>query len=94
MGFGDLFVAATVGALLATRRDRQLACAVLAVALGLSFDLLFFAVNELPTTVPIALALALLELRDRRRPAPARRRGEVSPAPVPLPEPPGRGRAA
>jgi hypothetical protein len=94
MGFGDLFVAATAGALLATRRDRQLACAALAAALGLSFDLLFFAVNELPTTVPIALALALLELRDRRRPAPARRRGGASPTPLPMSEPPGGGRAA
>jgi hypothetical protein len=59
MGFGDVFVAATVGCLLAADRPRQLRAAALAVVLGLSFDLLFFAVDTLPATVPIALALAL-----------------------------------
>jgi hypothetical protein len=67
MGFGDLFIAATVGAMLADRRHNQLAAMVLAAAFGLGFDLLFLLVNELPTTVPIALAMALIELRDRRR---------------------------
>jgi hypothetical protein len=61
MGFGDLFVAATLGALLACDRRLQLRGAALATVIGLSFDLLFFAVNELPATVPIALALAALE---------------------------------
>jgi hypothetical protein len=69
MGFGDLFVAATLGALLAADRRLQLRGAVMAAVLGLSFDLLFFAVHELPATVPIALTLAALELRGRRRPA-------------------------
>ncbi len=67
MGFGDLFIAATVGALLARQRRSQLEAAVLAATLGLSFDLLFFAVELLPTTVPVAVTLALLEARDRRR---------------------------
>jgi hypothetical protein len=67
IGFGDLFIAATVGALLATRPDRQRAAALLAVILCLGFDLLFLVVNELPTTVPIALSLAVLELYDHRR---------------------------
>ena len=67
MGFGDLFIAATVGALLARQRRPQLGAAALAAILGLSFDLLFFAVDLLPTTVPIAVTLALLEVRDRRR---------------------------
>jgi hypothetical protein len=67
MGFGDIFVAATLGALLARDRDLQLIGAVLAAAIGLCFDLLFFAVDELPSTVPIALTLAVLELRDRAR---------------------------
>jgi hypothetical protein len=66
MGFGDLFIAATLGALLARDRRLQLSGAVLAAALALSFDLLFFAVNELPATVPIALTLAVLEIRGRR----------------------------
>jgi hypothetical protein len=79
MGFGDLFIAATLGCLLATPADgpkselrlrvsarRQLWAAVLVAALGLGFDLLFFAVETLPATVPVALALALLEFRERR----------------------------
>jgi hypothetical protein len=67
MGFGDLFVAATVGALLARQRRPQLEAVALAAVLGLGFDLLFFAVDLLPTTVPIAATLALLEARERRR---------------------------
>jgi hypothetical protein len=67
MGFGDLFVAATVGALLARQGRSQFEAMALAVVLGLGFDLLFFAVDLLPTTVPIAVTLALLEARDRRR---------------------------
>jgi hypothetical protein len=67
MGFGDVFIAATVGALLARQRRSQLEAAALATILGLAFDLLFFAVDLLPTTVPIAVTLALLEARDRLR---------------------------
>lgn len=68
MGFGDLFVAATLGALLAAYGRRlQLRGAVLAAVIGLAFDLLFFAVDELPSTVPIALTLAALELSRARR---------------------------
>lgn len=66
MGFGDLFIAATLGALLAGNRRLQLKGAILAAALALAFDLLFFAVDELPATVPIALTLAVLEIRKRR----------------------------
>ena len=81
MGFGDLFVAALVGCLLASddlkrnrdgreppaasgRRvsvDRQLLGAALVAVLALAFDLLFFAVDELPSTVPVAAALALVK---------------------------------
>jgi hypothetical protein len=74
MGFGDLFIAATVGALLARQGRSQLEAATLVVALGLCFDLLFFAVDLLPTTVPVAVTLALLEARDRSR----LRRGRAS----------------
>jgi hypothetical protein len=66
MGFGDLFIAATLGALLASDRRLQLRGAALAAVIGLGFDLLFFAVDELPATVPIALTLAALELLRRR----------------------------
>ena len=67
MGFGDLFIAATVGALLARGRRIQLQAAALAAVLGVGFDLLFFAVDLLPTTVPIAVTLALIQAGDRRR---------------------------
>jgi hypothetical protein len=59
MGFGDAFVAATAGCLLAAERRRQLECALLVAILGLGFDLLFFALDTLPATVPVALALAI-----------------------------------
>jgi hypothetical protein len=66
MGFGDLFIAATLGALLASDRRLQLTGAALTAVIALTFDLLFFAVDQLPATVPIALALAVLELWARR----------------------------
>ena len=66
MGFGDLFIAATLGALLAADRRQQLTGAALVAIIALAFDLLFFAVDQLPATVPIALALAALELWPQR----------------------------
>lgn len=66
MGFGDLFIAATLGALLASDRRLQLQGAALAAVIGVSFDLLFFAADQLPATVPIALTLAALELLRHR----------------------------
>jgi hypothetical protein len=67
MGFGDLFIAALVGCLLARTRSRQLWAAALVAVLALAFDLLFFAVDELPATVPVALALALTQRTKRER---------------------------
>jgi hypothetical protein len=83
MGFGDLFIAALVGCLLAQppadgtqSRDidrfgsrRQWVGAGLVAVLGLGFDLLFFAVDTLPATVPVALALALMERFGTGQPA-------------------------
>jgi hypothetical protein len=73
MGYGDLFVAAVFGGLLAAEggaRGRwggiQIQGAVLTAALALAFDLLFFFVDELPATVPVALALGVLALLTRR----------------------------
>jgi hypothetical protein len=74
MGFGDLFIAATLGCLLSADRPRQRGAALLVAILALTFDLLFFAVDTLPATVPVALALALVELRGRRAPKPRSRR--------------------
>jgi hypothetical protein len=62
MGFGDIFIAAALGALLASDRRLQLRGALIAAVVGCAFDLLFFAVDVLPATVPIALTLAILEL--------------------------------
>ncbi len=81
MGFGDLFAAALVGCLLAPQpadgprsplglhfsAHRQWVGAGLVAVLALSFDLLFFAVDELPATVPVAMALALVECRPSRK---------------------------
>jgi hypothetical protein len=68
MGYGDLFVAAVFGGMLAADGlpRRQWSGAALTAVLALAFDLLFFAVDELPATVPVALALVVLELSPRR----------------------------
>jgi len=66
MGFGDLFIAAVLGALLAPDRGLQLQGAALAAVICPAFDLLFFWVDQTPATVPIALTLAVLELGRRQ----------------------------
>jgi hypothetical protein len=68
MGYGDLFVAAVLGALLASSmgRPEQRLGAALTAAFALALDLLFFLINELPATVPVALALVVVVLRRRR----------------------------
>ena len=81
MGFGDLFIAALVGCLLAApqkpadgpesglyfrfKAHRQWVAAGLVAGLALLFDLLFFAVDELPATVPVAVALFLVQRSTR-----------------------------
>lgn len=65
MGFGDLFIAATLGALLAPNRRLQLQGAALAAIICPAFDLLFFWIDQTPATVPIAVTLAVLELRRK-----------------------------
>jgi hypothetical protein len=82
MGYGDVFVACALGGLLAltVTRPSQLRIAALTALLALSFDLLFFLVDELPATVPVAAALILAAL-NRRRGAGAR---AIAPAPHPL----------
>jgi hypothetical protein len=71
MGYGDLFVAGVLGGLLAVTLggSAQLRAGLLTAAIALCFDLLFFAVDELPATVPVALALIVLALRRRLRSA-------------------------
>jgi hypothetical protein len=65
MGFGDLFIAAVLGALLASDRRLQLRGAALAAVICVGFDLIFFVVDQSPATVPIALTLMVLELMRR-----------------------------
>jgi hypothetical protein len=68
IGYGDLFVAGALGALLALAwgRSAQLRGAALCAALALACDLLFFFVDELPATAPVALTLIVLAALRRR----------------------------
>jgi len=65
MGYGDLFVAGVLGGLLVRVMGRrwQLRGAALTALLALVFDLLFFFVDELPATVPVAITLLVLMAR-------------------------------
>jgi hypothetical protein len=94
MGYGDLFVAAALGALLAVASTRPLQrrAAVLTALLALCFDLLFFFVDELPATVPVALTL--LALVAWRRPELALRRPARAAAAAGRARPARRARAA
>ncbi len=66
MGYGDLFVAALLGGVLADRPRLQTRAALLTLVLAGLFDLLFFAVDELPATVPVAVATILIWISERR----------------------------
>jgi hypothetical protein len=66
MGYGDMFVAGLLGAIYAGRPRLQVAAALFTFVFACLFDLLFFAVSELPATVPVALALVALEIRPVR----------------------------
>jgi hypothetical protein len=72
LGYGDVFVAAVLGGVLA-REGRsgavQLGMGLLTLLLAGLFDLLFFVLSELPATVPVALAVIVSEgwLLWRRR---------------------------
>jgi hypothetical protein len=89
MGYGDLFVAGVLGGLLAAVSRRwQLRGAALTIAIALVLDLLFFFVDELPATVPVALTLLVLMALGRpglrwarprpRPPAPGARSGSAA----------------
>jgi hypothetical protein len=81
MGYGDLFVAGLLGAALARQRRGQWPAALLTLVLAGLFDLLFFVLNELPATVPVAMALIVGEAATsagRRR----SRRAGVTPRPT------------
>jgi hypothetical protein len=65
MGFGDVFIAAVLGALLARDSRLQARGAILAALLCCAWDLLFYVIDTTPATVPIALTLLTLELWSR-----------------------------
>ncbi|HEV2998237.1 MAG TPA: hypothetical protein VGX16_03960, partial [Solirubrobacteraceae bacterium] len=81
----DLFVAGVFGGMLAATGDRrgQLRGAALVAVLALAFDFLFFVVNELPATVPVALAVLLRMLVSQTRKAPSRWSSSPSTTSVP-----------
>ncbi len=82
MGYGDLFLAAVLGAIVAleARRGRQqVTMALVLLVLAVAFDGLFLWLDELPATVPVAVALGVWELwrlrLGRREPAMSRTSG-------------------
>lgn len=67
MGYGDLFVAGLLGAVLALERRSAIPAALLTFAFAGLMDLLFLVTDTLPATVPVALALITVELWRLRR---------------------------
>lgn len=71
VGYGDLFVAAVLGNVVAAAArppwPRRWLVALLVLACSAVFDLLFLVVGTLPATVPVAVALGLIEIERRRR---------------------------
>ena len=69
MEYADLFLAATLGAILAAEsRDRGLAAVVVAVV-AMSMAAFLWVTHVIPATVPVAAALVLEELRRHARQA-------------------------
>ncbi len=61
MGYGDVFVAAVLGATLAAQGRPAWRVALLVLAFSVAWDTLFFTVSTVPATVPVALALLASE---------------------------------
>lgn len=68
MGFGDVFIAALLGATLAAENRPRLPAAAITLAAASLMDLLFYVTDELPATVPVAVALLAVDWLRRRRP--------------------------
>jgi hypothetical protein len=90
LGYGDFFVAALVGGVLAAQRGPQVLAAAAMLIVSLAWDQLFLVYDVLPATIPPAIVLLgceALRLRrqraaaGRRYPAPAWRSGRRSPPP-------------
>jgi hypothetical protein len=63
LGYGDVFVAAVLGGVLAREGRSQLRVALLVLAFSIAWDTLFLVLDTLPATVPVALALLCAEVR-------------------------------
>lgn len=80
MGYGDVFLPALVGALLAARARPRIWVAGLTLGFALAAGGVFLLVDRLPATVPVALALLVVEGTGavvRRRRAAAERSGDA-----------------
>jgi hypothetical protein len=67
MGYGDIFLPALVGALLAARARPRTWAAGLTLLFALLAGLVFLAFDRLPATVPVALALLVVEAAGAAR---------------------------
>lgn len=67
LGYGDVFVAGLLGAVLAARGMRQIPAALLVFGLSLLWDLMFYVVDTIPATVPVAAALLIVRLGPTAR---------------------------
>jgi hypothetical protein len=66
LGYGDVFAAAVVGAILAAERSHQVAAAIGVVAVTLVWDQLFLVYDVLPATVPPAIVLLIAWARSTK----------------------------
>jgi hypothetical protein len=66
MEYADLFLAATLGAILAAESRNQGFAALVVAAAAMSMAVFLLVTSVIPATVPVAAALALSELRSRR----------------------------
>ncbi|HWD85568.1 MAG TPA: hypothetical protein VG321_07435, partial [Solirubrobacteraceae bacterium] len=87
MGYGDMFVAALLGASFARDPGLQRMAALLTLLFAALFDLLFLVINELPATVPVALALIAVQLGLVLRGSSRRTRRRSGPADASIPAP-------
>jgi hypothetical protein len=80
MGWGDLFLAAVLGAVLVRTHDRRRTAVVVVFVFGSAFGLLLLRVDVLPATVPVLVGLLWCEAAarlERRGATPGSRRSRA-----------------